>query len=300
MLLILTFRLYNILKLTYTNLLWIMGDKMNTVALILYFLGLLGICSSLLILGFKLHKKRKILNIFTLTLICISFISLGTGTILSLLNLKPSSTTYDIPSNIAMKADFDDNEKEIATYKDLSFNYRITSSGSNNVSEAFLTINNDSSYIFSGNIHLQFLDENNDLLSSMLLPVKNLIPNSSINSNVKVSSNTKNIDYSFEGKFTNENTLDSTADYKIKTVSIADNYMLFEVVSANKSYDNLEKISKEFKKLYTSDICRGFLIYFIENDNLSFDKSYSDFFADNDKNSYTLDMFESNHKYKIS
>ncbi|MGG7176982.1 hypothetical protein ACQPU1_05300 [Clostridium paraputrificum] len=273
---------------------------MNTIALVLYFIGLLGVCSALLILGFKLHKKGKILNIITLTLIILSFISLGIGIILNLLNIKNLPSVDDIQSNTTVISDLDASEKVIDTYKDLSFIYKITYSDSSSVADAFLTVINDSSYLFSGNINLQFLDENNEILSTMVLPVKNLVPNSSINSNVQVNKNTKNIEYSFEGKFIKENTLDSTVDYRVKTMGIGDGYMRFEVVSKNKSYGDLEKICQEFKILYTSDICKGFLIYFIESDDLDFNKSYSDFFGDNEKNIYTLNIFENNTKYKIS
>ena len=64
---------------------------MNSFFIVLYILGLLGISSSIVILGLKIHKKRKIYNYITLILIMVSFILLSLGTILGLMNIKNNS-----------------------------------------------------------------------------------------------------------------------------------------------------------------------------------------------------------------
>ena len=84
---------------------------MNSFFIVLYILGLLGISSSIVILGLKIHKKRKIYNSITLILIAVSFVLLSSGTILGLINLKNNSF------NSVNKTKINTSELSIASYK---------------------------------------------------------------------------------------------------------------------------------------------------------------------------------------
>ena len=62
-------------------------------SLILYVIGILGIFFSVLLIGFKINKKNKILSIFTLLIIFLSLISVGSGTIFNLIDKKSNPTS---------------------------------------------------------------------------------------------------------------------------------------------------------------------------------------------------------------
>ena len=134
---------------------------MNSFFIVLYILGLLGISSSIVILGLKIHKKRKIYNYITLILIMVSFILLSLGTILGLMNIKNNSL------NSVNKTEIDTSEASIASYKDLSFIYRFSNSNSSNNKNAYISIDNNSSLVFTGIVHLKFLDQNNSTVSTL-------------------------------------------------------------------------------------------------------------------------------------
>ena len=265
---------------------------MKSIALFLYFLGLLGIFLSILMLTFKIHKKGNFLNILSITILLISFISLGSGTVLSLLNLKASNSTM-------LQADNTENTEsnlsniDESNYQDLSLIYNIAS----NNSQAFITIKNNSSLVFNGNVTIKLLDKNKTVLSTVILPVKNLLPTNSINSTIFVDKQTSYIEYLYSGGFTNLEDIDNI--YYVKNISINNDYMRFEVSVKDISLSNLEKISKEFKENYPKDLCKGFLVYYLENETDNFSSAYADFFGNNENNTYTLTTFSNNSKYKI-
>ena len=256
---------------------------MNSFFIVLYILGLLGISSSIVILGLKIHKKRKIYNYITLILIMVSFILLSLGTILGLMNIKNNSL------NSVNKTEIDTSEASIASYKDLSFIYRFSNSNSSNNKNAYISIDNNSSLVFTGIVHLKFLDQNNSTVSTLNLPVKNLIPNTSTKSNIQVDMSVSKIEYSFNGKFETVSS-NSESSYKIKDLAYGDNYLRIEVIANSSDLDTLNNICRE---------CKGFLVYFIDNKSDSFNDAYADFFGDNEKNLYTLTLFENNKRYKV-
>ena len=217
---------------------------MNSFFIVLYILGLLGISSSIVILGLKIHKKRKIYNYITLILIMVSFILLSLGTILGLMNIKNNSL------NSVNKTEIDTSEASIASYKDLSFIYRFSNSNSSNNKNAYISIDNNSSLVFTGIVHLKFLDQNNSTVSTLNLPVKNLIPNTSTKSNIQVDMSVSKIEYSFNGKFETVSS-NSESSYKIKDLAYGDNYLRIEVIANSSDLDTLNNICRELKETYT-------------------------------------------------
>lgn len=268
---------------------------MTSIALILYFIGLIGICISILILGFKIHKKNSILNIIVIIIVFVSFSSLGGGTILSLINIRHSSESGQI-----LRDDLSSNklEKKEASYSDLNLIYKFSQSNTKSLKEAYITIDNNSAYVFSGDIFLEFLDENNTLVSTITLPVRNLTPSSSTRSTVQVDGKVTKMEYYFNGDFSDapEN---NTSTYFIKNMAIGGDFLRFELLTENHSPENLQSICKEFKETYNSSLCKGFLIYFIDGDGKSFNNSYAEFYGDNIKSDYTLTIFKNNEQYKI-
>ncbi len=265
---------------------------MNSFFIILYILGLLGISSSIIILGLKIHKKRKIYNSITLILISVSFVLLSSGTILGLINIKNNSL------NSVNKTETDTLEESIASFQDLSFIYRFSNSNSSNNKNVYISIDNNSSLVFTGIVHLKFLDQNNSTVSTLNLPVKKLIPNTSTKSNIQIDTSVSKIEYSFNGKFEKVSS-NSESLYKIKDLAYGDNYLRIEVIANSSDLNTLNNICKELKETYTYEYCKGFLVYFIDNKSNSFNDAYADFFSDNEKNLYTLTLFENNKRYKV-
>ena len=265
---------------------------MNSFFIILYILGLLGISSSIIILGLKIHKKRKIYNSITLILISVSFVLLSSGTILGLINIKNNSL------NSVNKTETDTLEESIASFQDLSFIYRFSNSNSSNNKNVYISIDNNSSLVFTGIVHLKFLDQNNSTVSPLNLPVKKLIPNTSTKSNIQIDTSVSKIEYSFNGKFEKVSS-NSESLYKIKDLAYGDNYLRIEVIANSSDLNTLNNICKELKETYTYEYCKGFLVYFIDNKSNSFNDAYADFFSDNEKNLYTLTLFENNKRYKV-
>lgn len=265
---------------------------MNSFFIVLYILGLLGISSSIVILGLKIHKKRKIYNSITLILIAVSFVLLSSGTILGLINLKNNSF------NSVNKTKINTSELSIASYKDLSFIYRFSNPNLSNNKNAYISIDNNSSLQFTGIVHLKFLGHNNSTVSTLNLTVKNLMPNTSTKSNIQIDKSVSNIEYSFNGKFETVSS-NSESSYKIKTLAYGGNYLRIEVIANSSDRDTLNNICRELKEIYTYKYCKGFLVYFIDNKSNSFNDAYADFFGDNEKNLYTLTLFENNKRYKV-
>ena len=279
---------------------------MNKFALILYFLGLIGICISIPLLAFKIHKKNTFFKFFSALLILVSFFSLGIGTVLSIININNNTSNETTTENQNSENDTNlinesyDNSKDNPEYSDLSFLYNINQNVINSVKEASIKITNNSCYVFNGNVNIDLLNSDGIVTSTLKLPVKNLAPNNSTEAAVNINNDTNDIHYSFSGDFT-EKPIDQNCDYIIKNITIGNNYIRFDIYTSDKSLPNLESICREFKQTYTSQLCSGFLIYFL-NDTQSnnFVNSFSEFFCDNVKGTSILSIYKYNKNYNIS
>lgn len=249
-------------------------------SLILYVIGILGIFFSVLLIGFKIHKKNKILSISTLLIIFLSLISVGIGTIFNLIDKKSNPTSAN-----AITVDKDkkkENNKETNLNTDqLTLKYNLSDS------RAFITITNITDSVFNGNINLNFFDKDNKKICTKTLPVKNLLPNSDTNYTLNVE-NAEKLTYTFSGDFKDKN--DTDINYSIKSIGIGGNYYRFDVIPINKDEKTIKSICDEFNTIYNSEMCSGFLIYFVSENN-DFDSSYIEYYCDYDNNIVKLTKY---------
>ena len=151
---------------------------MNKFALILYFLGLIGICISIPLLAFKIHKKNTFFKFFSALLILVSFFSLGIGTVLSIININNNTSNETTTENQNSENDTNlinesyDNSKDTPEYSDLSFLYNINQNVINSVKEASIKITNNSCYVFNGNVNIDLLNSDGIVTSTLKLSTK--------------------------------------------------------------------------------------------------------------------------------
>lgn len=269
---------------------------MDKLSLILYISGIIGLCLCIILIGTNFHKKNKFFSIITLLFIFLSVISLGSGTITKLIEKKQEEPIKTVNSTIENTTD---NDTKVATdeisndpsTEDLLFEYKIKNS------QFYITITNTSSDIFNGTVHIKQFNKE-ILVSELDLPLNNLLPKGSSTYTVQDLSSANLLDYEFKGSFSKEP--NTSTPYSIESMGVGNGYLRFEVTAQNKDVNTLQSICKTFKNTYTKNNCKGFLIYFIESENQQLDKSYAEYFCNNEGNTSLLTIYDSNITININ
>ena len=273
---------------------------MDYISLILYIVGLLGICLSILMIGSRFHDKNKLASIFTLLVLFLSIISFGGGTIIRLIDKKSAeedTKPSEIVENVSDKNDTSQvslspstEETNNASLDDIIFEYNIK----NNI--CYIDIKNTSAKVFNGSVNINILDSSNKIISDVDLPVNNLMPNNLGSYNI-LATNATDIDYKLNGIFSD--TTDTTKNYSILSMGFGKGYIRFEVIAYDQSTNSLSNICRNFKNQYTKDKCSGFLIYFLNQDNESFDNSFAEYYRNNEGNTSSLIIYNNNQNIDI-
>jgi len=268
---------------------------MDMVPLILCGIGLALLCLFILLFALKLYKKSGLMKILTIVTIVLSLSLICIGTVLFLLNAKNSS------GDVLLEESSSNSELTLinASYSDLSFSYAINSTSIEGNKETSINIRNTSDFEFNGTVTINVLADNKSIITTLQLPVKKLSPSGSKDIVLQVSKNTTDITCSFIGDFSNVDTLD-VSNYNITNMSFGNNYFRFEVFSQDQSLLNYENICEEFKSTYTSNLCQGFLLYFIPTKESTFLDANAEFFFDTNTRTTTLTTYSDNKTYQIS
>lgn len=264
---------------------------MENISLILYIIGIAGICLCIILLGTKFHKKNKFFSFITLLFIFISVISLGFGTITQFIEKKNNilaNVTNDnaISDNKITEKVEEEQNKDKSSKEDLLFKYTLKNNKFN------ILITNNSDEVFNGVVHINQNSKVTDL------PIHNLTPKGTSKYTIVSTDSTELLNYEFDGSFSKE--LNSNIPYSISTMSTGNGYIRFEVVSQNKDLATLSSICKSFKNMYTTNHCQGFLIYFIDSNNDNLDKSYADYYCNNIGTSSILTLYSDNTTVNIN
>lgn len=269
---------------------------MDYIAIILYVVGLLGICLSIFMIGTRFHDKNKITSILTLLIIFISVISFGGGTVISLLEKKSSEAPIKVVSNeenddvIPIESTSSSETNDDSTIDDLVFEYNIKNN------QCYIDIKNTTSQVFNGDVDITILDNSNNTLSKAKLPLNNLIPNTNGSYNL-LAPNANNVDYKFDGKFSNE--VDNSKNYSISSMGIGNGYIRLQINPYDKSTTSLCNICNEFKNQYNKNYCNGFLIYFVNSNESSFNNSFAEYYCNNEGATSLLIIYDTNEKINI-
>ena len=158
-------------------------------------------------------------------------------------------------------------------------------------------ITNNSSKIFNGSIELTFLDSNNSKISTNTLPISNLSPKKESSYTIQTLNNTNNVNYQFKGNFTDSK--NNNVGYTIASMGVGNGYIRFEIVADKSDINSLKNICANFKNTYNRNLCKGFIVYFVNPESNSLDTSYAEYFRNNESTTSDLVTYGDNAKYSI-
>ncbi|WP_244833729.1 hypothetical protein [Clostridium sp. BJN0001] len=264
---------------------------MNLFRLSLYFICAIIFLISVILVALSIKWKNRTFRIISIFILFSSFVLAGAG-----IGSEFIFNKY-IKPNIEKKQTIQ--HEETATISDpsvddLKCSYKILGSDNQYKKNAEVTIKNNTDSIFTGNIKLDFLDNDGSTVTSITLPVTNLIPNKSSKNNAIVDKSSSKIKYTFTGDFidADENSLKNY--YEISNISASDNYLRFDIVTSDTSDKNLNRISNEFKSKYNQTLCNSFILYFYKNADKSknnLNNSIADFYCDNTSSKSLLSKY---------
>ncbi len=251
---------------------------MKFIPIILYFVGVIGIAISIVLILHAIKSNKKPFNIAISIILILSLVFLSGGTIFLLMNKSTPATAAQIEAN----AEPEPIETKSPSYDDLSFSYKFSSPDNIVKKSATITLRNSSNSIFSGKVNLNFLNSSNEVTNSLEIPVKNLMPHTYYEPKATINSDAQDVNYNFVGSFSESVNLDDSS-YKVNKLIVSDDYIRFDVTCEDTSKENLQKICDEFKNEYNSELCDAFLIYFYENGNSKkdFTNAIADFYSNN-------------------
>lgn len=276
---------------------------MKYISLYLYIGGVLGICLCIIMLGSKFHKKNKFFSFITLLMIFISVSALGFGTITTLIDKRANSgntvaeektqDTNETPSTSTeeLSTSKDNKDSKEASYDDLNLEYKI------NNSECYIKISNNSKQVFNGNIEIKFLDANNSQVSTATLPISNLLPEKQSSYSLQALSTAHTLNYEFKGNFSDSK--DDSVGYTITSMGAGSGYIRFEIAADKNDVNSLKNICSNFKNTYNRNLCKGFIIYFVNTETDALDTSYAEYFRNNESTTSDLVTYSDNAKYGI-
>ncbi len=264
---------------------------MNLLPLILYSIGIIGIILSLIFIIFSIKRggHASLSLIIAAFLLSISLMGAGSG-ILFLQHMKVPDDSDNI--EVGDSSEQSSTKNAEASIDNLKFEYNLASSGNSIGKYAEITIDNNSDSVFNGKINLTFLDSSQKVTNTLVLPIKNLMPNSTYNPNALVSNSASNIEYSFSGNF--DKNIDTSIPFTIKKITFGNNFFRFDVITDDASPQNLKNICDQFSSEYNSSLCDGFLIYFYSSNSsekLNFNDALGDFYLDNSTQKSNLVLY---------
>lgn len=273
---------------------------MDYISLILYSGGVLGICLCIVLLGTSFHKRNKFFSFITLLMIFLSVSALGFGTVTTLIDkhtdskntttLAKTQNTNETPSTSKEELSTNKDDKE-ASFDDLNFQYKIKNN------QCYINITNNSSKIFNGSIELTFLDSNNSTVSTAALPISNLLPEKESSYTIETLNTTHTLNYDFKGNFTDEK--DNNVGYTITSMGVGNGYIRFEIAPDKNDVDSLKNICANLKNTYNKDLCKGFIVYFVNTDATTLDTSFAEYFRNNESTTSDLVTYSDNAKYGV-
>ena len=272
---------------------------MNTFSLILYGVGVVGIIICLVLTFASISKSGQASFMVIGSILLFSLLLIGIGTFFTLNPLDLSDDTETtISDNSDTMVPATENKDALpekiktASIDDLKFQCKFDKSSNMSQKGASITIENRSDSVFNGDVKLNFTDSSSQSTDSLTLPVKNLMPKSSYGSKVLVDKSADKADYSFSGTF--DEKVDKNIPYTVKKISMGNNIFKFDVSVQDTSPSNIQGISNEFMREYSSSTCSGFLIYFYPPDKgnvSSFDDAIADFYVDYKSNTSKLTTY---------
>lgn len=260
---------------------------MNIFRLSLYFICAVIFLIAIVLIALSIKGKNKTLGIISVFILFCSFVLAGSGIGSEFVFNKYIQPGIEKKQQAQKEqtAKTNTEKSETPEISDLKCSYKILGSSSDYKKNAEVTIKNNTDSIFSGNIKLDFLDNNGNVVTSISLPVTNLIPNKSSKNNTIIDKNSSKMNYTFSGEFTKDdgNSLNNS-DYQISNITASDNYFRFDIVTSDTSDANLNKIANEFKSKYNQSLCNSFILSFHKNaskNKNNFNDSVADYYCDN-------------------
>lgn len=264
----------------------VLNTNMNLISIILYLCGIVGIFIFFLFIVLAIKKQTKASTVLSVLMLILSIILLGSGCFLKITyNKKHPQPVANAVIDQAKKDNENLNqtsENKKASIDDLKFEYTLSSYDSKNQT-ANMTIKNNSNAVFNGHVKVSFLDSSKQIINSLKLNIKNLIPNKTFSPDAFVSSNVSTIEYSFSGNFTEE-TLDQVP-YSISKVSTGNKFIRINVTVNDTSKDHLEQVCNTLAADNSGDEINGLLVYFypenVSSNQLNFDNIIADYYLNN-------------------
>ena len=254
----------------------------NILAIILYLCGIVGILVFFLFVILALRKKTRASSILSIFMLILSIGLLGSGTYFKIKYDKQNPPANVVKDTNSIQSLQQTNEKKEASIDNLKFKYNL-SSFDNNTQHANMTIKNSSNSVFNGQVKVNFLDSSRQLVESMDLSIKNLVPKKSYSPDALVSSSVTTIEYEFKGTFSEKDIED--IPYSISKISTGNKFVRINVSVSDTSKNHLEQICNELALENSSTNCNGLLVYFYPENKgstkLNFDDLIADYYLNN-------------------
>ncbi len=269
--------------------------NMNILALILYLCGIIGILVFFLFIILALRKKTKASLTLSIVLLFLSMGLLGSGSYFKIRYDKenPPANTIVQNHNTSNQSSNETLSEKKPSIEDLKFNYNLSSFDSN-TKQANMTIKNSSESIFNGQVEVDFLNSSDQLINSMTLQVKDLVPNKTYSPDVLVSSDITTLEYKFSGTFSENNIKE--IPYTINQMSTGNKFIRINVSVNNTSKNHLEQICNEIAFENSDADFNGLLVYFYpENcpsNNLNFNDLVADYYLNNITKTSTFTYYD--------
>ena len=280
--------------------------------LIIYIVGLLGICFAIYLFCTKFNKRNWFFSLITTLVLAISIVLISTGGISTFLKKKSDAkaiaaakkeeTDEEIADNDSSINDIADNSdsSDISTTKtsstkstsstpkhldEVSFEYKIKNS------QCYILISNYTDKVFNGSANVTIGG------STVSLPVNNLLPSKRSNYTIPSNNATEISDYKLDGTYSDKASSDQK--YSISSMGTGNGYFRFEVIPTSYDEDTLKSICSTFKSTYSSDKCKGFLIYFLNENSSTLDNSYAEYYCNNEGTTSQLVIYSNNQRITI-
>lgn len=285
--------------------------------LIIYIIGLLGICLGIYLICTKFNKRNWFFSLITSLILAISIILISTGGISTFFKKKTDEKAIaaatkkekekenetaintsvnssendkqnnsDSPDTNTVKTSNSKSSSNTPKHLDeVSFEYKIKNS------QCYILISNYTDKVFNGSVSVTVGG------STTSLPISNLLPSKRSNYTIPSNNATEISDYKLDGTYSDKAT--STQKYAISSMGTGNGYFRFEVIPTSYDEETLKSICKTFKSTYSSDKCKGILIYFLNENASTLDNSYAEYYCNNEGTTSQLVIYSTNQKITI-
>lgn len=281
---------------------------MKNLALILYVVGLFTMLVSIIIMAIRSSKRLKLINIPTLIISLLSLAMLISGAVMNFTEKKPS-----VPVQPQSVSNADSLNKQETTkidknelLKNIDTSIEIKGISASNSKNLFITISNNSTMDFKGNLTINIKNYKNEIMENINVPIEELPPKGQFTSISQTNILAKDFDYSLEGDFTNSKTKVSENNYEINSIQVGKSFYTFNIVLKNiNDKAVLSSISKEIKGIYTNSTCDGFFIFFYNENSkdtatpYTYGNAYGEYYCSYSNNISLLTMYKESEIVKI-